>query len=116
MAYEAGGLHERTGAIHMRYDKTVYFQRPGSRTYNPETGNYERGAPIETERLASVMDTQTETMILVYGEIRQGSKMVHIQNRYDGPLERVRIGSKIYRVDFKRELGEKQSFVLSEVQ
>ena len=99
----------------MRYDTTVYFQRAGTRTYNPETGKYERGDPVETSRLASVMDTQTETMNLVYGEIRQGSRTIHVQNRYDGPLERVRIGEQLYRVDFRREFGTKQSFVLSEV-
>lgn len=99
----------------MRYDTTVYFQRTGSRIYNPETGDYERGSPVETPRLASVMDTQTQTLDLVYGEIRQGSKTIHVQNRYNGPFERVRIGEKLYRIDFRREFGAKQSFVLSEV-
>lgn len=99
----------------MRYDTTVYFQCRGTRTYNEETGDYEEAAPAEAARLASVMDTQTQTLNLVYGEIRQGSKTVHIQNRYDGPMERIRIGEKLYRIDYRRDFRTKQSFIVSEV-
>lgn len=100
----------------MRYDTPIYFCRMVPGPYNPETGDYEPDTPEETQVWASVMDTSTETMRLIYGEIRQGSLTVHIQNHYDGIFDRIRIGDQLYAVDRRRRLRVKESFVLSEVQ
>lgn len=100
----------------MRYDTPVYFRRILPGAYNTETGDYSADAFEETEVYASVMDTRTETMRLVYGEIRQGSKTIHLQNHYTDPFDQIRIGDKLYAVDYKRTLRVKQGFVLSEVQ
>ena len=51
----------------------------------------------------------------MYGELKQGSLTVHIQNHYTDPFDRIRIGEKHYRVDLRRRLRVKESFVLSEV-
>lgn len=99
----------------MRYDTPIYFQRVTPGTYDPATGDYAPETVIETPRQASVMDTRTETLRLVYGEIRQGSLTIHIQNHYQEPFDRVRIGNKVYAVDYRRRLRVKESFVLSEV-
>lgn len=100
----------------MRYDTPIYFQTTTPGKYNLETGNYEDDIPVETLRYASVMDTRAETMNLIYGEIRQGSLTIHIQNHYEYNFEHIRIGDKLYRVDNRRRLRTKESFVLSEVQ
>lgn len=99
----------------MRYDTPIYFQRITAGEYDAETGNYAEDIVSETPRFASVMDTRTETMRLVYGAIRQGSMTVHIQNRYSHPFDRIRIGEKRYAVDYRRRLRTKETFVLSEV-
>lgn len=100
----------------MRYDTPIYFQRIKSGEYDVKTGDYADDTVVETLRYASVMDTSTETMRFVYGEIRQGSLTVHIQNHYPDTFERIRIGSKVYSVDYRRRLRVKESFVVSEVQ
>ena len=100
----------------MRYDTPIYFQRISSGEYDANTGNYADDNVTETMRYASVMDTRTETMRLVYGEIRQGSVTAHIQNHYTEPFDRIRIGDTVYSVDYRRRLRVKESFVLSEVQ
>lgn len=99
----------------MRYDTPIYFQTITAGPYDSETGDYGKDTIAETVRYAAVMDTRTETMQLVYGEIRQGSLTVQIQNHYRKPFDRIRIGTKQYRVDFRRRLRVKESFVLSEV-
>lgn len=99
----------------MRYDTPIYFQRVTAGAYDPETGDYGSNTITEAARYAAVMDTRTETMQLVYGELKQGSLTVHIQNHYTDPFDRIRIGEKRYRVDFQRRLRAKESFVLSEV-
>lgn len=99
----------------MRYETPIYFQRVTPGSYNPATGNYGEDTVEETLRYASVMDTGTETMRLVYGEIRQGSLTVHIQNHYLDVFDRIRIGGKVYAVDDRRRLRVKETFIVSEV-
>lgn len=100
----------------MRYDTPIYFQKVSEGEYDPKTGDYGSEQLSETEVFASVMDTGTETMTLVYGGLRQGSVTAHIQNAYTDAFSSVRIEGRIYRVDYTRRLRSKQVFVLSEVQ
>lgn len=100
----------------MRYDTPVYFRRLTQGEYDESTGNYGADSVSEKMVMASVMDTQTETMKLVYGDIRQGSLTLTIQNHFDQTFDNIRIGDKVYRVDRTRRLRVKQSFVVSEVQ
>ena len=100
----------------MRYDTPIWFCRTVPGPYDPETGNYGPDTPEETQAWASVMDTSTETMRLVYGALRQGSLTVHLQNHYDSPFDHIRVGQKRYAVDRRRRLRVKESFILSEVQ
>lgn len=100
----------------MRYDTPIYFQRIARGDYNPDTGDYDNDALTEDEVYASVMDTQAKTMMLVYGQLKQGSLTVHIQNHYDFAYDYIRIGNKRYRVDLDRKLKTKETFILSEVQ
>ena len=100
----------------MRYDEEVYFQKVTSGAYNYESGNYDADTVTEFERAASVSNTTVETMRLVYGEIRQGSKTIQLQNLVIEPFDRVRIGEKIYTVDHRKQHRLKETIVLSEVQ
>lgn len=116
MARSAGGCQTREGEIFVRYDTPIYFQRVTPGVYNVDTGDYDADMMEERLRRAAVMDTRAETLKLVYGDIRQGSLTIHIQNRYPEAFDRIRIGDKVYRVDYHRKLRTKESFVVSEVQ
>lgn len=102
----------------MRYDTPIYFQSVTSGAYDPETGDYGEDTVAETLRYASVMDTRTETKRLVYGEIREGSLTVQLQQPYSEPFDCIRIGGKVYGVDHttKPKTSRRQLFVVSEVQ
>ena len=100
----------------MRYDTPIYFQSAAPRVYDPTTGDWSDETPVEVKAYAAVMDTREETVKLLYGAIRQGSLTVHIQNHYEQPFTTIRVGSKPYKVDFRRRLRVKESFILSEVQ
>ena len=99
----------------MRYDTQIYFQQIIPGEYDPKTGNYEEDQVMETQRLAAVMETNTETMRILYGAIRQGSVTVHLQNRYEQAYDRIRIGDRVYQVDRRKNLRVKQVLVLTEV-
>lgn len=98
----------------MRCDTPIYFQRI-TQEFDASTGDYVNSI-TEEKRLASVTDSTTETMNLIYGEIKQGSKTLRLQNHYDKPFDQIRIGGTSYRVDRERKLRVKHIFIVSEVQ
>ena len=100
----------------MRYDTPVYFQQVTTGEYDPKTGNYGDDIIKETLRYASVMNTGEEKLKLVYDGPKQGSLTIQIQNHYTEPFDRIRVGEKVYCVDFSRKLRMKHTFVVSEVQ
>lgn len=100
----------------MRFDTPIYFQSVKPGEYNPDTGNYEADTITEAKKYANITDTGTETMSIVYGTIKQGSRVVRLQNHYKAPFDRIRIGNKVYRVDYEKKLRVKHVFVVSEVQ
>lgn len=100
----------------MRCDTEVFFQSIVPGEYDESTGDYKADVVLEEKRHASVTDTGTETMNIVYGFIKQGSKTVRIQTHYKKAFDRIRIGNSLYRVDFERKLRTKHVFVVSEVQ
>lgn len=100
----------------MRYDTPVYFQRITSGEYDPKTGNYDEDTVEETQRYASIMDTGAVMLKLVYDGPKQGSLIIQLQNHYEEPFDRIRVGNKLYAVDFSRPLRVKHTFVVSEVQ
>lgn len=58
----------------MRYDTPIYFQKLTPGEYDPATGNYGEDTISEDMKSASVMDTGTNTMMLVYSGIKEGNK------------------------------------------
>jgi len=100
----------------MRYDTPIYFQHLTAGAFNDQTGDYDADTVTEVVKYASVTDSSTLTINLVYGELKQGSKTIRLLNHYKQPFNRIRIGDKVYRVDMSRKLRTKQVFVVSEVQ
>ena len=100
----------------MRYDATVQFVKRGPDYLDENTGNYEEFQPIKDPKKASIMDTTTDTLLLVYGAIRQGSYTIQLQNHYKKPFDYIEVDGRKYSVDYRRRLRRKEVFVVSEVQ
>lgn len=100
----------------MRCDTPVYFQKITQGAYDENTGDYGPDTVVETKRYASVTNTGIDTIHLVYGELKQGVVTVRLQNYYNEPFDRLRIGNTVYSVDRARMLRTKQTLICSEVQ
>lgn len=100
----------------MRFDTPVYFQTVETGDYDELTGNYAADVVGEVKCYASVTNSGADTLRLVYGEIKQGSLTIRLQNHFNDPFSRIRIGDKLYTVDMERRLYTKHVFVISEVQ
>lgn len=99
----------------MRFDTEVYFYTEKS-NYNAETGDYDRVEVSEVPKMASVNQTETAMIRMVYDSIPQESLTVRLQNKYEKPFDYIRIGEKLYKVDKRIDLYTKQAFIVSEVQ
>lgn len=97
----------------MRYDTPVFFQHITPGEYDASTGDYGEDRKIEEMRRASVTDTGSDTLKLIYGTLKQGSKTIRLHRPYIAPFDSIRLGDKTYRVDFSRN---QRAFVVSEVQ
>lgn len=104
----------------MRYDTAICFVKKGVPVYDPLTGDYSDGEPTEETVYASVTDTSKDTLLIVYGEIRQGSLTIRLQNHFDGVFDNIVIKdgryAGTYAVDKRRKLRVKETFIVSEVQ
>lgn len=100
----------------MRFDTPVYFQAVTAGAYDASTGNHGEDTVTEEMRYASVTDTGADTLNLIYGELKQDVKTIRLQNHYEKPFDRIRIGKKVYRVDRARLLRQKHTLIVSEVQ
>lgn len=106
----------------MRFDREIYFQYITEGAFDPSTGDHADPAIIEVRKMADVNDTTRDTLMLVFGELRQGSKTACIQGRIAQGYSRIRIRDRtaskdrIYQVKAVRELERLTTFVLEEVQ
>lgn len=99
----------------MRYDKKVLFQLVDS-VYDTSTGDYTEQVTSEHTEYASMVDTDMQTMQLVYGGIKQGSITMHLQNKVPYTFNRIMYEGKPYMVDQVINQRVKQAYVLSQWQ
>ena len=101
----------------MRYSTPVYFKHKQKGAYDATTGNYSPETTKEVKRYASISDTGTDTLNLVYGGPKQGSLTIRLQMPYTEPFDQIRIGdgeqAKCYRADKARLFN--RVFIVSEV-
>ena len=105
----------------MRFDRAVYFQRVIPGKYDEETGNYTDPEVIEKKRIASITQSSTQpkgdrNLQIEYGNIREDALTIRLLNPYTHPFDRIRIGDRLYRVDSRFTLRNKQAFIVSEIQ
>ena len=98
----------------MRFDTPVFFRTETQGTYNAETGDYGDPQISEQEVYADITNTGTMTLNLVYGNLKENSLTVRTRESFNG--DKMRIGSKIYRVDTMRQLHGLTTYIVSEVQ
>lgn len=96
----------------MRYNIPVYFQHIKSE-FDSTTGNTGISILSEDRRNAAITDTGTDTLQLLYGNIKQRALTIRLQRPYDAAFDRIRIGDKLYRAD--RSRLSNRVFIASEV-
>lgn len=101
----------------MRYDKVITPCEENRGLYNEDTGDYDDVSDTYNEPIiASVCDASDQTVKLVYGEMREGVLMVHVPTNDVGiKTDYIEYKGKKYRIDKRRNLRFKTTFIVSEV-
>ena len=101
----------------MRYDKVITPCEENRGFYDENTGDYDANGDTYNEPIiASVCDASDQTVKLVYGEIREGVLMIHVPTNDVGiKTDYIEYKGKKYRIDKRRNLRFKTTFIVSEV-
>lgn len=83
----------------MRFDKVIYLVGKGTSKFDYETGNTKVDEPIKKKFYASISDTGTERMSLLYGGARQNALTVTLKNVNAQNIDYLEIDGKKYNID-----------------
>lgn len=105
----------------MRFDTLVTFEKVAFGQLDPITGNCSEQITEKADRWASVTNGATQALSLTSGSdrspamIAENTLTIRILGNVEESFERVRIGSKQYKVLQRRRLRRLETFVVSEV-
>lgn len=96
----------------MRYDTKALF-RLVEDTYD-SNGDYTETIVEEHTEYCAVQETDVQTMHIVYGEIKQGSITISLQNYIGYVFNRIHINGVDYTVDQAFTLRTKKVYIASQ--
>lgn len=97
----------------MRFNREIRFVKI-TEGFDPTTGDYSELDRSTETRHANITDTGTQEMVLVYGGVREGSLTIRLQGEPAAPFDFIEIDNKRYKVDKRRVLEHKTTYVVSE--
>lgn len=105
----------------MRYDTEVTFVIEKDGYYDPELGEHVEPTLAKTVKLANVTDLGTDRSKTLFGDIKQGAKVIRLLGPYTKEWDYVLIFNKLSRKNEKfeiiteRNLRLKNTFIVQEV-
>lgn len=99
----------------MRYDKKIIFVTEKDGGYDPEIGEYTEPTKEKTIKRANITDLGTERSKVLFGDIKQGAKIVRLLRPYVKKWDYAFIDDIEYVIVTSRQLRLKNTFILQEV-
>lgn len=101
----------------MRYTDEITFVKESSEShYDPESGEWIEDEPERTKRLANVTDMGTDRSVKVFGDIREGAKVIRTMPLFSVPeFDVVEIEGKTYKESTVRNPLGRNSLIVQEV-
>lgn len=101
----------------MRYLETVTFVKESSGThYDPDKGEWIESEPIKKAFSANVTDIGTERSVKIFGDIKQGAKVMRMMPLFDMPeYDYIEFDDKRWKLTTYRNPSNRNTFLLQEV-
>ncbi len=101
----------------MRYTDEITFVKESSEShYDPDLGEWIENEPNRTDTLVNVTDLGTERSVKIFGDIRQGAKVIRTMPLFVLPeFDYIEIGEKNYKETTARNPSGRHSLIVQEV-
>lgn len=101
----------------MRYTDEITFVKESSEShYDPESGEWINGKPVQTSALVNVTDLGTDRSVKVFGDIRQGAKVIRTMPLFSLPeFDHIEIDGKTFKETTARNPSGRHSLIVQEV-
>lgn len=99
----------------MRYDKKIIFVIETEGGYDPDLGEHIEPTIDKVEKMANITDLGTERSKVLFGDIKQGAKVVRLMRPYLKNWDYAFIDDVKYKIVTSRKLRLKNTFILQEV-
>ena len=102
----------------MRYTDEITFVKESSEShYDPESGEWINGEPVQTSALVNVTDLGTERSVKVFGDIRQGAKVILTMPLFSLPeFDHIEIDGKTFKETTARNPSGRHNLIVQEVE
>ncbi len=99
----------------MRYDKKIIFVIETGGKYDPDSGEHIEPTRDMVEKMANITDLGTERSKVLFGDVKQGAKVVRLMRPYLKDWDYAFINDVKYKIVTSRELRLKKTFIIQEV-
>lgn len=98
----------------MNYNKKILFVTEDGKKYNPETSEHE-SVLIKKYKRANVTDLGTDRSKALFGDVKQGAKVIRLKRPYITPWDYVEYEGKTYNIITHRDARLRAGFIVQEV-
>ncbi|HFC9134924.1 TPA: hypothetical protein QFC14_002527 [Enterococcus faecium] len=101
----------------MRFtDEIIFVKRSSDSKYDPDVGEWVEGKPERTRTEANVTDIGTDRSVTIFGDIRQGAKVIRTMPLFVVPeYDRILYEGKTYKDVTTRTPTLRNSIIVQEV-
>lgn len=99
----------------MRYNKLITFIHETEGKYNPDTGEYDDPVKESDSKRVNLTDLGTDRSKTLFGDIKEGAKVIRLLRPYNKPWDYVVIDSKTYELTTQRDTRLRDGIIVQEV-
>lgn len=102
----------------MRYTEEITFVKESSNShYDPDLGEWIEDEPERTKTLANVTDMGTDRSVKVFGDIREGAKVIRTMPLFSLPeFDHIEIDGKTFKETTARNPSGRHNLIVQEVE
>ncbi|MDT2674297.1 hypothetical protein [Enterococcus dongliensis] len=102
----------------MRYDTSITFIKDSTDShYDPDLGEWVDGEAKRTGTVANVTDLGTERSVKVFGDVREGAKVIRTMPLFSLPeFDHIEIDGKTFKETTARNPSGRHSLIVQEVE